>query len=331
QAYRRNSFDLRTFSVSREGDELVFKVELGKPLWRPPETRRTEAQRFELDNGLFVQHVDIYIDHTPGDGVTESLPGRNVQLDPKSAWDVAVVLTPRPFYLQSLLREWGPSERVLVPKVRGFKNIAEARVPIASLGKAPDPSWGFAVMVSGAVWENTFDAFDRLTGGSIQNALTMPVVTVAEPLALGGGGLGRFHPFVVDVLVPKGMRQESLLAAYDDRTRRLASLPAVYVDPEARLRAESAAGAPLPGVEARNGRPPGQTARVEQVKDELVVLEKIEDVNVFSIGDVIEASDVVARVVVTAIHPKFILATVVEGGERIRPGALVRFSRSPSP
>lgn len=332
QAYRRNSFDLRRFTVERDGNDLIFRVALGKPIWRPPETRRSEAARFVLDNGVYVQHIDIYIDQRPGEGHTDALPGRNFVVEPESAWEKAVVLTPRPFYLKSLIGEWKPSRDVLVPRVRSYANVVEARISMASLGGRWDPAWGYLVISAGAVWENTFDAFDRLVGGPIQNALTMPVVTVAEPLAFGGGELEAWHPFVIDAIVPEGLRQSALLNSFDSATRQLASLPAVYPDPDARRAAvmtfeatQSSTLAAIPKVSAA----PGRETKVREVRDELVVLELLPDVNTFAMGDVLEDGVVAGRVVVTAVYPKFILATVVEGKESIRPGATVRFPRSP--
>ena len=345
QEYRRSSFDLRSVAIRRDGDALVFKVKFGADIWRPPDTRRTDAQRFELENAIYVQHVDIYIDHTPAAGFTDALPGRNIFIDKDSAWDAAVVLTPRPFLLRSLIRNWKPSSRVVVPaNLRSYKNVVEARVPILSLGAEPEASWGYAVAVSGAVWENTFDAFDRLVGGPIQNALTMPVVTVAEPLAFGGGELAPIHPFVVDIIVPEGLSQEKILGDYDVKAKRLASIPAVYPDLEARKQAVLREEAKVAGVvrtiapsspsQASPEPTPAEKApetRVREVDGELVVLElPSQSVNPFSIGSIVDADgDVVARVVVTSVYPKFILATVVDGADRIKAGAVVRFPRSP--
>ncbi len=339
QEYRRGSFDLRSLTIERDGDDVVFEVRFGAELWEPPETRRTEAQRFVLENGIFVQHVDIYIDHTPGAGSTEALPGRNLVIDSKNPWDVAVVLTPRPFLLRSLISDWKPSERVVVPSnLRSFKNVVRARVSIAELGRAPDPSWGYVVAVFGALWENTFDAVDRLTGGPIVNALTMPVVTVAEPLAFGGGHLHNWQPFAIDIIVPPGRSQSQILSNYDREARRVVALPAVYPDEDARAAAERRArpaDAPgkEPGATPGDGLSPSEdlVVAVQRIQGEIVVLEAAEvPPEPFAIGTIFgPTKERLARVVVTQVYPKFILATVIEGAEHVRPNVLVRFPRSP--
>lgn len=340
QEYRRNSFDLREFSAKVEGDTIQFKAVFNKPIWKPPETRRSDAQRFVLGNGLYVQHVDIYIDHTPGKGFVDALPGRNFMIEEASAWDTAVVLTPRPFYLQSLIRAWAPSAKVHVPpQVKSYKNVVEVSIPVDILGEKPSESWGYVVAISGAVWENTFDAFDRLVGGNIQNALTMPVVTVAEPFAFGGGELRAIHPFVLDIIVPEGRTQKAILGNYDLDKRQLATVPAVYPNPEAhekavvRARASLAATATvqLPTIEVAKTSSKEILTTLREVREEIAILEKpSEEISPYNLGDVLgDKGQVVGRVVVITVYPKFILANIVEGAGKIEVGSKVRFFRSP--
>ena len=338
QAYRRGSYDLESVELRVDGGELLIAVRFRANLWKPPETRRSEAARFLLENAIYVQHVDLYIDHTPGEGHVEALPGRNVTIEPSGAWDVAIVLTPRPFLLRSLIREWPPSRSVLVPaNLRSYKNVVEARVPVAALGAIPDESWGFAVAVSGALWENTFDALDRLVGGPVQNALTMPVVTVAEPLAFGGGELEPYHPFVIDILVPPGTRQHAVLSRYDVERRRLAALPVVYPNPaahRARLEALGAATASTAAEAKPDQDPSSVVTRIVELRDQLAVLERpaAGALKAYQLGFVQDDDgDVVGRVVVTSVHAQFVLATVVKGADQVRVGATVRFQRSPQP
>lgn len=339
QAFRRGSFDLTRIELKVEGSELVVRARFRVPFWRPPETRRTDAARFVLDNGVYVQHVDIYLDQHPGRGHLSALPGRNVRFSQEEGWDRAIVLTPRPFLLRSLLAEWKPSEHVIVPtNLRSTHDTVEARVPLEDLGNPPDPSWGVGVAVAGALWENTFDAIDRLVGGPVQNALTMPVVTVAEPYAFGGGELHNWHPFVIDIVAPPGQSQEAILGRFDPVTRRLARVPMIYSNPEARASKLAAAAAvragPIATIPTLRSTQSSSVSegRVREVDGEVAVLERLDEgtVKPFAIGTVVsDDGSVLGRVVVTAVYPKFILTTVVEGGRKVRPGLTVRFQRSP--
>jgi hypothetical protein len=161
----------------------------------------------------------------------------------------------------------------------------------------------------------------------------MPVTTVAESAAFGGGELTRFHPYVIDLLAPAGRSQEAILGKSDAKLRRLASIPMVPIDAlkhDARISREPVAKKPpqLPTVSAV----PGSELTVAIVRDvnrELVILEKpSEPLALYRLGDVLDDSDqVVARVVVSQVHADFVVATAVEGKERIVTGARVRFAR----
>ena len=99
--YRPGSFDLRRLVVKREGDFVVFEVSLEAPIVRPEEVRLSDATSISLDNRIYVQNVDVYIDRDPGGGVTEAVPGRRVRFAAEHAWDVALVLTPQPIVVRS--------------------------------------------------------------------------------------------------------------------------------------------------------------------------------------------------------------------------------------
>ena len=329
--YPRGCFDLERLEVRREGDFIVFEVTFAAAVRKPPQVRRTSVLEIDLDNGLYVQNVDIYID-TDGDpttGSTEAIPGRNVTLDGATPWDRAVVLTPLPFAVRSLLSDWRPASRVLVPanlQTRGATVVA--RIPVGELGD-PEPRWGYAVMVSGAIWEESFDAVNRLVGSYRKNAFTMPVFAVAEARIIGGADLTNYHPWVMDVLTAKGHSQRKVLSAYDEKRGRLAAVPMVYPFPDAHAAAAEAAPEPPRLVVAPPvGVRPGEIVlRVSDVQTDMVVLERgPEEVKPFTLGTVLdEEGQAVAQVVVTAVYPKFVLVTAVEGADAIKVGAAVRF------
>lgn len=329
--YQRGAFDLRGFEVRKEGRDVVFEVTLGAVLRLPHQVRRTSARTIELDNGLYLQNIDIYIDTdgSPITGTTEVIPGRNVTLEAETPWDKAVLLTPQPALARSVMDGWKYASRVLTPnRVTNSGPRIIARVNVDELGE-PGPHWGYAVMVTGALWEETFDVVGRLAGEHKKNVLTMPVLTVAEDQIFGGGELHGLHPWVIDILTPPGKSQSRILSAYDVKLKQLAAVPMVYGQPEAH-RAAAAAAPKLPSLAPR--LPPGVgpdalILRVSDVQKDMVVLERDgADVKPFTLGAVLDAEgQTVAQVVVTAVYAKFILVTAVEGAENINIGAAVRF------
>jgi hypothetical protein len=97
-------------------------VTFGAPLKRPPEVRRSDAIRIELENEIYVQNVDIYVDQDPSprNGVTEAVPGRNVVFAPEAAWEKVVILAPMPFAVRSALSGWA------VKVGRSYRRICKA-------------------------------------------------------------------------------------------------------------------------------------------------------------------------------------------------------------
>lgn len=237
--YRSGDFDLRQFRVRLDGDQVVFLVTVGTAVREPDTTRRTNRSPLDLSAGIFVQNVDIYIDSDPQAGFVEALPGRRIRFAPEAAWDVAVVLTPQPYRTRALVSEamGAAAGKVhFVPSVRAQGRTIIARVPLAVLGDVPRPSWGYAVLLTGAVWDPSFDVADRLTGTREIDGFTMPVLGVAERRAFGGAGLDRFHAQVIDLFAPRGTTQQQILGGYDVAAQRLAVVPMVYPNPEARRR-----------------------------------------------------------------------------------------------
>ncbi len=357
------SFDLRRFTVRLVGDDVVFEVELGAAVKKPVEVRLSDATLLELNNGIYVQNVDIYIDRDPSGGVLESIPGRRVRFVNDGGWESAIVLAPQPFVVRSGLEDWAPGRgKVIIPTdVRSENRTVRARISIADLGGVPDPSWGFQVLITGAAWQPSFDAFRRVTGSHAPNALALKVTTIAETTAFGGGELHDQHPYVIDLLAPPGREQSQILRSFDVEAERFAVVPMVYVDPRAReqARSKAAASRPTPGpaatVVARPTPPasaltlglipstPGNrtstttpgaagatgpvVVTVQSVDGDIVVLDKpSRRINRFQLGAVLDTDGtVVGRVVLNQEYPAFLLATAVEGVGRIRAGATVRF------
>jgi len=329
--YTRGAFDLRRVEVRREGPDVVFEITLGAVIRRPHQVRRTSAQRIELNNGIYLQNIDIYIDTdgSPLSGTTEVVPGRNVTVAAQTPWDKAVVITPQPHLARSIMDGWKYASRVLTPnRVTASGARVTARVHVNELGE-PAAHWGYVVMVTGALWEETFDVVGRLVGEHQRNVLTMPVLTVAEDQIFGGGELHGLQPWVIDILTPPEQRQSRILSGFDVKSKRLAAVPMVYAAPEAHKAAAAAAPA-LPSLAPRlpPGVAPGAVIlRVSDKQEDMVVLQREgADVKPFTLGTVLDAEgQAVAQVVVTAVYAKFVLVTAVEGVDEINVGAAVRF------
>ena len=342
QNYHAGQFDLRRLRVFREKATVVFWIEVDSPLRRPEIARFSDAVEIKLENGVYVQNFDICLDTAKGQGEIKAVPGRRVRFRPEEAWDVCIVVTPLPYRARSLLDGWPVAGRVLVPtKVRSRDRIVEVRIPEVELGGPPDPSWGYQVVVSGAQWQNSFDAVNRLFGSYVSNVYTMPVTTVAEQLAFGGGELSDHHPWVIDILTPPMQSQFKTLGKFDARRRKYATIPMVYPDPAAHQRAAEAAdphplqASPAPVLSNSDEFVYGT---VKDVSGELVVLifpglaeDALKDPSVmapFRLGDVLDdEGQVVAHVVTSQIHKSFVVATPVDGREQIRPDMKVRFRK----
>lgn len=228
-AYPRQVFDLRRFRVWTEGESAVFEVTFARPIVRPPEqARRTRAIEIPLENEIFVKHVDIYVRDPMRPGVTDALPGRKIRFadgPTGGGWQRAIVLTPRPFVLESLLRDWPHHDRVLVPtRLRRVGRTLRVRVPLSEIGGDPK-RWGYAVAVTGALWENRYDAYPEAPEVWSPNALTMPVRTVADRRRFGGGGLAGHHPHVIDLLAADADQQYRWLGASGPNRTDFAVIP----------------------------------------------------------------------------------------------------------
>lgn len=210
-AYASRVFDLRRFRVSRDGEHLLFEVTFARPIVRPAEqARRSRILEIQLNNAVFVKHVDIYIETGEAGGAQQGLPGRNLAFE--RPWQRAVVLTPRPFLLESLLSQWRHGARVVVPSnLRAVGRTVRARIPLAELSDVDPSRWRFAVSVSGALWENRFEIYPNAPHDFTPNALTMPARPVADARWFGGGDLDGGQPNVIDLLAPTAEAQYSLL------------------------------------------------------------------------------------------------------------------------
>jgi carbohydrate-binding DOMON domain-containing protein len=328
--YQDGDFDLRRFAVLTDGEDVLFVVTLGAAIRSPPLELQTGSTPVQLQNGIYLQNIDIYLDTGQGSGSSACIPGRRVTFADGRTWKAAVVLTPQPGPARAITREalGRAADHVVFAEgltVRG--RTITARVPAALIGGAPRPSWGYSVHVSGARWERTFAVGNRLRGTYEPDAFTMPVLTTPEAFAFGGAPIGDAHPRVVDVLLPPGVDQREVLGSYDLVSGRWARVPFVY--------AQTPGPVPLPtsAPEAATLVLPSTAFAVVDASDTMVTISgPVKELKPMQLGQVLgPRGELVARLVIVQVLEKGAVASVVPGGGPIAAGASVTFHTMPGP
>jgi hypothetical protein len=243
--------DLLSLTARAETGGTRFEATFAKPVRVPARepidqlgTQLSTIARF----GFYTLNLDIYIDmdRKEGSGGVAMLPGRKAEIDPAHAWDRAILLTPRPFEAKeelkrTLLRNLKDDEsldtaeaealklqvpgdvenRIFFPtqvKVRG--NRISFFVPDSFLGGPAKATWSYVVAVSGADLLQSIDV-RRLMGRdpSPDSLMILPVSPGRWSDRFGGGrDDSPIQPPLLDVIVPEGVKQETVLADFDARS-----------------------------------------------------------------------------------------------------------------
>ena len=332
--YKRGQFDIRALEVLMKDGIVTFRVTIDHPFQRPNHVMTAQNQALSLENGIYFQNIDIYIDHTAEQGETQGIPGRNIRFYRHEGWDTAVVLTPQPDLVRATISDWPPISKTLVPAfVRSYGRQVWVEVPELALGAKLGPNTGYQVAISGALFQNNFELVRWATDRLIKNAFTMPIFSVPEQMAFGGGVLSRWQPRTIDILTPPQQKQAEILRRFVHDTATVAVVPMVYPDGPGRLAksstvAESSDLPSLGGLPVDEVRDDGTVvATIRDLHEQLAILKRPSaDIPLYRIGAVIgEDGSVIGRVVVTAVFAEFIQATVVEGQGKVRRGLEVRF------
>lgn len=263
---RPGDLDIISFSAKPDSGGTLFEAVFARPIAQPG--RRTidsvgaslsEVARF----GFYTFNIDIYIDtdRRPGSGRTQSLPGRRVEIDPSSAWEKAVCLTPRPFESRDALRRlWMNAAKRTVRERTGREDPDEVAklqaellrdveshilfptqvnvvgpyvrfvVPSPFLGGVARADLSYVIAVSAADLEQKFDlpATLGLTEGAAPSLMILPVAPGTWRDRFGGGRDDDWlQPPLVDIIVPEGADQKKILRDYDLRANRPVRLPGV--------------------------------------------------------------------------------------------------------
>jgi len=360
--FEDGDFDLRRFAVYSDGEDVLFQVTLSAPFREPSITQRTNLIPLALDNRIFFQNIDIYVDTEPGStkGYSVCIPGRRVRFDEGRTWKVAVILTPQPVPARaitaSVFGEEAMRHVIFAESLDVRGRVVTVRVPEWYFGGPPRREWAYSVHVSGATWERSFSALDLLRSGKEANAFTMPVVGMREAWAFGGAPSGEAHPRVVDVLLLPGTDQKEVLGSFNATSGEYARVPFVSLvpapapappaaavpapasKPDATMDASAAApssaapatslaglvAAPALVVEAA---PPPPALTVVDVSEGMIsVSGPVAGIKAMQLGRVLGPTGLtVARLVVIQVFEKGLVARAVEGGAKVERGAAVRF------
>ncbi|HEX8819799.1 MAG TPA: glucodextranase DOMON-like domain-containing protein [Archangium sp.] len=245
------SLDLLSLSARAERGGTIFEATLARPIAMPARghtvdpsgTTQADIARY----GFYTFNLDVYVDTdgVAGSGRTDTLPGRQLTLAPRSAWEKVILLTPRPYEARDVLRKlWAQGAREAFQKEHGGVSEANARtldeqveralaervffptrirvsgsrvfffVPEDFLGGTAQPTWGYAVAVTGASLQRRVE-LPAFLGGSAEareGLMLLGIRPGGGSVHFGGGRLGDpGQSPVVDLMVPEGVQQREVL------------------------------------------------------------------------------------------------------------------------
>lgn len=261
--FQQGDLDLLSLEAYPAANGTQFTATFARPV-RVPQRRTIDTLGTQLDQvarlGFYNLNLDIYIDTdgVAGSGSSTTLPGRGVLVDDSAAWEKVISLTPDPQgaraelkrivirderrrdqsegkkgiitdETRNQLRE-SVDEYVYFPtNVRVAGNRVSFFVPDSFL-VAPQPDWQYVVAVSGADVVQRLDQQNRLLRmGDPSEALMILPVAPGRPTDRFGGALENdtFLPPLVDIIVPAGTDQKTVLSSYDADADRPAVLRGV--------------------------------------------------------------------------------------------------------
>ena len=194
--FPKRCFDIERFIVAKDKKDIIFVFKVGalpNP-WNSP-------------IGLSLQTVDVYIDkdHQPNSGSTVLLPGRQAAAEPSAAWEYVVWVEG---WIQELHKSDPKGKLTRIDNaIRCDTNEQERTITIRVskeiLGDDPE-KWGYIPVLLGQ------EGYPPPGNWRIR-----PVEKEAKLWRFGGGPDDYLtHPFIIDMVVPKGVSQEKILSRY---------------------------------------------------------------------------------------------------------------------
>jgi hypothetical protein len=243
--------DLLSLTATRQSEGTWFEATFARRI-TPTGRRVIDAGGGTLDeiarSNFYTLNIDIYIDtdRVPGSGLTYTLPGRKAEIDPSSAWEKAICLTPRPLDARQAVGRMIASYAWRDAKARGEKldpikkkqmltdmnrdiekliffptrvRVLGSKigflVPISFLGGWAKPEWSYVVAVSGADVLQKIDLGDLFNVGA-EGPDSLFILGIAPGFTwsdrFGGGDEDNHNQSpLVDIVVPPGKKQEDVL------------------------------------------------------------------------------------------------------------------------
>jgi hypothetical protein len=248
--YTKGDLDLVSLTASRVTGGTMFEATFARPV-RIPARQTVDGIGTQLNDvaklGFYTFNIDIYIDTdgVAGSGSTTTLPGRQVLIDPSTAWEKVISLTPDPATARQELNRIvvrGERRREAAEGKKGIVTDDERRalrssvadsvffptqirvagsrisffVPDSFLGGEARKDWSYVVAVSGADVVQRLDQQNRLMrrGDAAESLMILPV-THGRPVDRFGGAVERddFMPPLVDIIAVG--EQKQVLSNYD--------------------------------------------------------------------------------------------------------------------
>ncbi|MEC9488358.1 MAG: glucodextranase DOMON-like domain-containing protein [Halanaerobium sp.] len=207
-------FDLTSIKIEEEGDYYIFQLAFARITdpWQ---------SRYGFSHPL----IEIYIDNLDGGEVIPFRPGSGIVFSPRAPWD----------YLLKCTGWW----------VRGFtpadrREIAEGGIPWNAQENPWDiPGASAQVLDDGKTIEIVVPAEAFKVEGNIYVLIGSfdpfgpdhfrDIRPEAGAWEFGGAADGEYYPRTLDILVPQGKRQSSILSSYDREKENYARLEPVSI------------------------------------------------------------------------------------------------------
>jgi len=201
-------FDIVKTEIYDDQDDLTFKIYINGELTNP----------WDSPIGLSLQTIDLYfdVDGVPNSGETKALGGRRAVFDPESAWEHAVWVEG---WHQKIFAANGAEVKAAVRvNTDPITKSISISIPKQAIGYSGG-RLGLMVLIMG---QEGFPSGDSLR--------VREVMEQAAEWRFGGGTQGGYDPNIIDMLVPEGAQQETILGAYDPAQARFAILPMIYIE-----------------------------------------------------------------------------------------------------